>query len=56
MRGCHLALIDPEVSAAEVLTAVLGFDAQAGGRDDRKIKDRKMKKKPIFPIFPIFLS
>jgi len=52
MRGCHLALIDPEMFAAEVLTAVLGFDAQAidqslarepGWREDRKIKDRKMK-------------
>jgi len=38
--------------AAEVLTAVLRFDAQAidqslarepGGREDRKIRDRKMK-------------
>jgi len=37
--------------AAEVLTAVLRFDAQSGGREDRKIQDRKMKRKPIFLIF-----
>ena len=60
MRGCHLDLGDPEMFAAEVLTAVLGSDAQAidqslarepRGREDRNIKDRKMKRKPIFPIF-----